>query len=961
MNDFRLFGLHLALAAACEAASWKFLSDQSLHTIRGFDVRNSSAATQPDIVEEAADDLRKDAEETYDKAVDMKKKMSLKPHEIIEEDFKLMATYLFPGLRISFKDNVPELLVALISILWFVIFMRYFFKHDLAHEEREIEEKEKEDIEGKRVESKSQHRHHGPNAVERCMADHVGSEYYTAPEADVVIVCYNPACPKYSDNETLLARTTLQRTVGEKSHLLRRTQQLLVKSSRHQSFSKRLTHSFSRNLGYATEHDDEEELDSSNAETLRAARQALLQDLYEVLPMKGFSVTIFNSIDKDELFLCITLRDEDVMRHTLASQGTTLQIQHHVVEHLGIDQSPDDVASSPPYIKYDHRLPTHFLGDDSTDNEFYRTFDGPGSKKTIMMSTDRIRTINKCLNEMVMLDAAVDNNLIVRWFPAHTKDGLVKLRKDWANYRLVTDLTCVQPLNLMREYFGSRVAFLFAWNGCYCKMLIALVPVSIGFYLAYSFSDRHQRSSLFGYGIVIAIWTRLALNTWNRQQDFLVSFWELKSVKKDGAKRPQFFGTSAKSPVDGNLVIKAYPEWKLQLRKAASWFVTAVFCTINSLALIMWIHSWKGRLSIAASIVLAILIQAFTLIFNWLGEVLTEFENHELHLTYYNSYLMKMFVSQFVNQFSAFFYIAIKQQFTPAGCPAVDGQDNDCIGLLNFQLPVTLMALTCSRVVMAVVASLQVKFRFWYEDFQMRRQGLPAVPRTFLEEQGKFGPFRVREQVEATVQIALTLGYVLIFGAVAPRIALLSLIVFMVQLRSGACILTMAATRTLPRKAMGIGRLGPAVELLGVIGMAFSSYLLVNFAPVFQGAVIVARVSSFLFSGMGVYLLWFIVDFVYPPTSEKVELLEERRRHVRRKLEERHSDALYKKVKATHGSSGDLEEHHGHAEEHAQEQDHYGQAEHAKQVQDAAWDDIPRIVDAPRVVEGVTRVELVLS
>ena len=61
------------------------------------------------------------------------------------------------------------------------------------------------------------------------------------------------------------------------------------------------------------------------------------------------------------------------------------------------------------------------------------------------------------------------------------------------------------------------------------------------------------------------------------------------------------------------------------------------------------------------------MIQIFTLIYNWMAPELTRAENHKYQDAYYDSYLKKMFIFQFINQYSAMLFIAVKQQFMEGG------------------------------------------------------------------------------------------------------------------------------------------------------------------------------------------------------------------------------------------------------------------------------------------------------
>merc|ERR1719221_1570305 len=59
--------------------------------------------------------------------------------------------------------------------------------------------------------------------------------------------------------------------------------------------------------------------------TLQQVRVALLKDTYEYLSSFGYEMTVFTSVDGDELHVCVALRDEASIRHLLTSHGYRLQ------------------------------------------------------------------------------------------------------------------------------------------------------------------------------------------------------------------------------------------------------------------------------------------------------------------------------------------------------------------------------------------------------------------------------------------------------------------------------------------------------------------------------------------------------------------------------------------------------------------------------------------------------------
>jgi hypothetical protein len=777
-------------------------------------------------------------------------------------------------------------------------------------------------------------------------------------QPDVVLVFYNPSCSKHTDSAEVVPVTTLRKTLVAETGKLQHMDSFLVeaisgKGEQLQQPGKRTKSgkSLSRALIGRWLHECDEDAPAVDR-SFEKVRGALLQDIYQHMPQEGFDVQIFSSIDNDELFVCITLKDEKTIQHHLHRNRMKLQMQTKVVAQLGVDQPADEAESSPPWMVYDHRICSSLFGESCADSDFYRVFDGADGTKTIINSSDRIRIILAHLDQMVNLDFAVSNKLLVDWFPSHWQSALADLEACWGRFSLLKDLSCSQPLSLLNAYFGSRVAFLFAWNGLYSKWLLALLPVAFVFEvvnsLAVAFGDTPywNRGSILGFGMVIVVWARIVMNFWLRQQEYLVTLWDLRDSVREDSGRSDFVGTFQESPVDRSEVVLYYPAWKSALRRFLSFAVTVAFCYVVFIVVIHWLDLFDGRLNVAASVCLAILIQTFTLVFNMLAEALTLAENHQYQDQFYNSYLMKSFILQLVNQYSAFFYIAVKQQHTDRGCP-----DNDCIGLLQSQLPVTLLVLSITRVIHVVLAAVKVELALWYEEYTVSCMGEEPARRSFVEKQGKFAPFRIREQIEVTVQLALTLGYILIFGGVAPRIVPMCLLVFIIQLRAAAVFITHSAHRSVPRMTMGIGPLQKIVGFLMVVGMLFTGYLVVAFGPSFRDTQMLTRVMGVLLWAVAMAVIWACVDFACSPTIESKDILESRREYVVQKIIRMSSDAAFSRVppRAPLGHVGCFP---SAAAKAGRIQPQIAtvaslaspsQGPFAKEVQSAAWSDIPHL------------------
>mmetsp|Transcript_176811 Transcript_176811/g.567125 ORF Transcript_176811/g.567125 Transcript_176811/m.567125 type:complete len:1003 (-) Transcript_176811:133-3141(-) len=642
-----------------------------------------------------------------------------------------------------------------------------------------------------------------------------------------------------------------------------------------------------------------DELAEHQIPTTLAARTALLQDLYLELPRWGFDVTIFSSIDDDELYVCITLGNPVAVESYLLRSGVMLQIRQDVVSKLGISQPPEEVVSSPPMLRYDPRIVKnlHKAGvlerDDPRD--LFKTHYGKSKEGCIVKGSDRFMMIFRQVCTHLDLDAAKSKGLLVDWYPAHSQRWLSKLSKSWGKFSLMTDLTFLQPVNLIHDYFGARVAFIFAWNGFYCKALFALsllaIIIELAGWIARSYIDAVivQKRVVLAFSIVTVVWARLAVNMWTREQQFFLKMWEMTEDSSHEVPRPSFQGEKQPSPADLNLMVKQYPAHSAAARRFCSTLFTLVFCCLVAACIILWFQIFQGNLDLAASVCLSVMIVFFQLVYNLLVPVLTEWENHEYQSTYYDSYVCKQFMFECVNRYSAFFFLAVKQRWTEAGCP-----HGGCMASLKKQLWMTLLILSASRIAQIFVASIIVRLKIMWEDYNLKKglkqEGKETPKRSFAELQSKFAETRLQEQIDNMMQLVLALGFILLFGPVAPIIVPFCLAVFVIQLRGSAYMLVRFSKRTLPRQQFGIGIWGTIVNMLMHVSVLFSGFLIIVYGDTFAGTPLLTKMAGIIIYVLCMQVVWLLVDLAYPAQSSATKILQARRDRVRKVVLEKATD-----------------------------------------------------------------------
>jgi len=319
---------------------------------------------------------------------------------------------------------------------------------------------------------------------------------------------------------------------------------------------------------------------------------------------------------------------------------------------------------------------------------------------------------------------------------------------------------------------------------------------------------------------------------------------------------------------------------------------------LNLAFIVLWFSLFAvADSSLIASSTLSVMIKVFELIYGRIVRFLTDLENHKHEDSYYDSYLWKQFLFQTVNRYAPFFYLAINQKYSAQGCPK-DG----CLSYLRSQLVITLALLSLFQLVEVIYGAQFVRFQIWYEDYkerkataakQQERGGILSayeteeLPRSWPEVQNKWVAYGMDRQVDQMVQPVLSLGYVLIFGGVAPIIIPVCLLKFVLVLRANAWMLVHCLKRPVPQSQIGIGKWGHMIQELMSAGKLMNALLLVIYGLDFSESVVTTRVTGFILFYLGATILWEIADKLVPTTSALTEVMAARRKHVIRVINEK--------------------------------------------------------------------------
>jgi hypothetical protein len=293
------------------------------------------------------------------------------------------------------------------------------------------------------------------------------------------------------------------------------------------------------------------------------------------------------------------------------------------------------------------------------------------------------------------------------------------------------------------------------------------------------------------------------------------------------------------------------------------------------LSMFRWMAMFEGKMNALSSILLSINIKVSELIFARMVVFLTDFENHKYQEDYFNSYLSKYFGFQFVNNYSAFLYLSS----TPPSGPSAQALHS-----LRGQLSSAIIVLAVCSIIEVGLSALKVKFNLWNEHREMTKAGKEYRWRSSAESQAKFREYKVREQIDTMLPLVLSLGHMLMFGAIAPIIIPFGLINFAVNLRASAYMLTFTTKRAYPHQTMGIGQWRNIIQFMSVVGLVYSAFLFVFYGETFENTGLKSKMSGAIMFCLAMGGCWYLVDVVCPARCGAAYLLEERREHVLHRL-----------------------------------------------------------------------------
>uniref|UniRef100_A0A8C7DFH7 Anoctamin n=1 Tax=Oncorhynchus kisutch TaxID=8019 RepID=A0A8C7DFH7_ONCKI len=408
------------------------------------------------------------------------------------------------------------------------------------------------------------------------------------------------------------------------------------------------------------------------------------------------------------------------------------------------------------------------------------------------------------------------------------------LYNEWAHPKSFYKM---QPLDLIRKYYGEKIGIYFAWLGFYTAMLALAAIVGLGcFIYGYTTQETSTWSKevcdpLIGGNIVMC-----------PQCDKECTYWRLNSTCESSKAKEKVPYTACGRCIRVSLGIGTVLFWIVLIlasvvaiivyRLAVFFsFSTRLQSDLKELEPFKEYVTAQMATSVTASVISFVVIMVLNILYERVAIWITDFELPRTKTDYENSLTLKMFLFQFVNYYSSCFYIA----FAKGKVVGYPGQPvyllgkyrneecdpGGCLIELTTQLTVIMGGKAIWNNIQEVLLPWMKNLIFRYCTRVGSEKVIPRWEQDYqLQPIGKLGLFY--EYLEMVIQF----GFVTLFVASFPLAPVLALVNNLFEIRVDAWKIITQFRRMVPEKAQDIGAWQPILQGVAILAVASNAMII---------------------------------------------------------------------------------------------------------------------------------------
>ncbi|KAJ3415867.1 hypothetical protein HDV05_003931 [Chytridiales sp. JEL 0842] len=454
----------------------------------------------------------------------------------------------------------------------------------------------------------------------------------------------------------------------------------------------------------------------------------------------------------------------------------------------------------------------------------------------------------------------------------------------WAKMRLFGH----QPMDMIRDYFGEKVAFYFLYLEYYNSWLVysaifgTLVFIAgIGFTAAPVGGTQGTPNRLIDngltpiFGFFMSVWAVLYFEYWKRRNAYYTHRWAVHNFEETEIRRHNFQAIGSRvSRITGRRELYFPDAFRLQ-RQAISTIVVilcalvVILSVIGQVAMIAHMQSLNySPLSISFSVsFLGLLsIQVCRRVFHPLAESLTAWENYKTESEHENALILKIWAFEFCNIYAHIIYFAFIRPFVDhdqvfgikTGQPRCT--PDECSSAVTLELVVFFIGdQTIGRMEEVLVPLIMAKIR----SIHVFRKKVEPTKRTHWPQHYKDEKRATYGGVDADYfQKAVQYTYATMFVTAFPLAPLLALINNIMEVRTDAFKFLKSVRRPPTLQAQDIGPWETVMKWSAILAVTTNG-LLVSLTSDFFFTIWVKPYPETQWAGIrfGFLLIWHIVVY----------------------------------------------------------------------------------------------------
>jgi hypothetical protein len=494
-------------------------------------------------------------------------------------------------------------------------------------------------------------------------------------------------------------------------------------------------------------------------------------------PDFGLELESFPSIDHDEIFLKMRFpAGHQTLAQYAAHFGYVMPLSDAAYKNLDMDVPLDSYGR-------EVRATAQF---DPEKSEYFQGF----------RQVDRIRLLRARVGRYFDLDLLVQQHILAEHFAVHHWDQVVAMCDGWANPWLWYQLPERRYEDVVRDYFGEEISWIFVWQACYSRALI--FPACFGgllFFRRYFVTMYAEHILTISFAVLLSFWATVFIRHYERYEAVLRQRWEMDLFHPPVVTRAEY------RPQHENFKIRC-------LWMGVGDLVAFCMMCIDIVGM-QCIQQFRQKMQendqdnhwfwfrIAA---LLISFQIYIIDIVWLkiSSWLVSRENHKTQKAWDESLVRKIFGVRVFNNFYPFLYVGFLKQYTE-GCPATKA---GCLQELELYLIVYFGFFISSSLLQDLYLIIIARMQVYAE---LRKHSSHDKSCDYLQIQSKAPPNDRAILVDDWTNSVMAYAFMLSFSVVMPAVVLVALLTNLFQSRCMAHRNVCLLQRPKPTAAKGIG------------------------------------------------------------------------------------------------------------------------------------------------------------